>query len=230
MQDSLKQSGVEAIIDAFTQWAATTPIRTVCGPCCNACCTRNVTATAIEAERILDSILEQKRSRRFARTLGAALSDQPAAPVPARTTNEFAAACLARREFTDEPEERSTAACPFLADSLCSIYEVRPFACRLFVSSVTCSSDQPAVAPEFYFEAATAAGQLIEHLGQQQFDAEFPGEIRRAQLRVRAAQPLPGFLVSDESRTRVQQLLNAIFATTVDGRRLEDLLNGRYVQ
>ncbi len=181
-------------------------------------------------------------------------ADQPAAPVPARTTNEFAAACLARREFTDEPEERSTAACPFLADSLCSIYEVRPFACRLFVSSVTCSSDQPAVAPEFYFEAATAAGQLIEHLGQQQYwgnlcdvlgalldldhyreiaeplDAEFPGEIRRAQLRVRAAQPLPGFLVSDESRTRVQQLLNAIFATTVDGRRLEDLLNGRYVQ
>jgi hypothetical protein len=41
------------------------------------------------------------------------------------------------------------------------------------------------------------------------------------------AKPLPGFLLSEEEGLQVAQLLESIFDTEVDHKRIEDILNGK---
>jgi len=51
--------------------------------------------------------------------------------------------------------------------------------------------------------------------------------IIKARLRTLTAKPLPGFLLSGEDDGKVTQLLGAIFAAEIGGKRLEDILNGK---
>lgn len=239
----MKLQVLQTIYRTFDNWSREFPA--VCGPSCSNCCTNNVTMTAQEGVEILRFVLAEGMTGWFAQTLAGASGHQPAR----MTTNDFALACLEGRE-TDPGECRTPAACPFLGknDRLCRIYPVRPFACRLFTSTGKCAPDQPALMPEYYFEAATAATQLIEHLGQKEYwgnmldvlpalldIGEFreigtllpPGHALQARLRTLTAKPLPGLLISEENEERVSDLLETIFQAKVDGKTVEDFLNGR---
>ncbi len=236
----MKSTILNTIYRVFADWSHSLP--TVCKQGCSACCTQNVTITALEGEEILRFVVTENLAPWLAERL-----TQPRTHRSAEmTTNDFAEACLEGRE-TDPGVLHNTLPCPFLEENSCRIYLVRPFGCRLFASTKRCSSTQPALVPDYYFEAATAVSQLIEHLGQREYWGNMLdvlpalldiNEFRdigtrldqtliiKARLRTLTAKPLPGFLLSDEEGGKVAQLLETIFSTEVEGKRLEDILNG----
>ena len=91
--------------------------------------------------------------------------------------------------------------------------------------------------------------QIIEHLGQHEYWGNMldvlpalcdissykdiaglfadPSMIIKARLRTRRARPLPGFLLLAEEQEKISPLFKAIFSTRIDGKRIEDILNGR---
>jgi len=236
----MKRQLVLTIYDIFDRWNSGRAV--ACHRGCSCCCTQNVSITALEGESILRFIVAEGMSSWLAGKLASSRSHQP----PKMTTNGFAAACLAGREV-DPGDHYNLSSCPFLENNLCRIYPVRPFGCRLFVSAKTCSAHQPAQISDDYFEAATAVTQLLEHLGQREYwgnmldvlpalldISEFKEVadnldstvIIQARLQTLTAHPLPGFLLGEEYREQVLPLLQTIFDTEVDGRRVEDILNG----
>jgi hypothetical protein len=157
---------------------------------------------------------------------------RPGTQRPRYTLNTLARACLAGKELTDnEPAEPRP--CPFLNRHCCTIYPVRPFACRSFHSLVRCRTDRPALVNSSHLAAATALNQLLEHLCQRQpwgnlldvlpqlqHDSSLPDHALRAQ-------PLPGLMLGPDDYPGVAPLVERILASSVNGRSVEAVLNGR---
>jgi len=240
-EGTMKNKILYAIYDVFGDWARDLDV--ACRKGCSGCCTQNVTITALEGEEILRYILAEKKSSWLAEKLLASRSHQP----PETTTNNFAAACLEGKDI-NPGDQQNLSPCPFLEENICQIYSVRPFSCRLFISTKRCSAGRPALVPDYYFEAATAVTQVIEHLGQKEYwgnmldvllalldisefkeiaDQLNQTMIRRARLQTLTAQPLPGFLLSEEYAQNVSPLLESIFSAEIEGKSLEDILNGK---
>lgn len=239
----MKHKILHSIYTSFDNWCAETQSQPACSKGCSTCCSQNVTITALEGEDILRYILSKGMVDQFA----AALLEADAISRPKLTTNDFAKACLDGRDV--DPEiETSSGTCLFLADNICTIYPVRPFSCRLFISSTTCSPGSPAQVAGGHLEASTAVSQVIEHLGQKEYWGNMLdvlpamldiGEYReiagkfnqtliiQARMRTLTAKPLPGFLLSEEEGPKVSRLLEKIFDSEIDGRRIEDILNGK---
>ncbi len=237
----MKRQILFTIYDIFDQWNKS--LDKACDRGCSGCCTQNVTITAVEGEAILRFVLANDMTLWLAEKLNSPRMHQ----APTMTTNQFAAACLEGRDVAPDTLH-SSAVCPFLEKNLCGIYPVRPFSCRLFISRQTCSSMHPALVDDFYLEAATAVTQVIEHLGQKEYwgnmldvlpalldISEFKEiaehlsttQIIQARMQTLTAQPLPGFLISKEHTDTVSPLLHRIFDAEVEGKRVEDILNGR---
>jgi Fe-S-cluster containining protein len=229
---------IYTIIDT-SDWS----LPTVCGKGCATCCTANVMITAIEGEKILGYAVDLGWQQWLAERLAATSSHSP----PQYTLNDFAEACLAGRELPEDPWSDG-APCPFLFNHCCRIYPVRPLACRLFASTELCRIDLPASVPQWYFDAATAVSQIVEHLGQKEYWGRMqdvlaalldirryssiavhvePTLIIQARLRTLTARPLPGYLFSEDPDNRISGLLHRLLDGEVDGRRLGDILGGR---
>ena len=251
----MRKKTITAICEEFDKWVhEQVKLNPVCKPGCSNCCTQNVTLTAMEGETILNHILEQDMVKWFGDVLGKALKDRSRIAAPKSTINQFAQKCFAEQEPDPDEhleEEQLLSSCPFLEKKLCRIYPVRPFNCRLFYSSSRCTKTQPAVLPSFYIDAATVGCQLIEHLGQKEYWGNMldvlaalldsrkykdiasqlekygPELMLQAKLRVLPAQPLPGFLIEEHYMAKVEPLINAIFSHTIDGKIVENILNGQ---
>jgi len=104
----------------------------------------------------------------FLRKEGRGLPDLPEDQEPLRpplTTNGLAGCCLAGREAPPEVESPwLLTPCFFLRDGLCSVYPVRPFACRSFASTVNCRESGMAEVPEWLLTLAIVTNQLLEAL------------------------------------------------------------------
>lgn len=237
----MKKKILQTVCDVFEEWGG--DLDAACHKGCSSCCTQNVTITALEGVEILRYITEQDMSQWLAGKLASSRHHKP----PETTTNDFAAACLEGKEI-DQGIQQNLAPCPFLEENICRIYPARPFSCRLFLSTKTCSPSQPALVPDYYFEAATAVNQLLEHLGQKEYwgnmldvlpallDISEFKEIsdklgqtisRQARLQTLTARPLPGFLLSEEYADKVSPLLESIFSAEIEGKSIEDILNGK---
>lgn len=239
----MKHKILHNIYTSFENWADQSQATQACCKGCSTCCSQNVTITALEGEDILRYILQEDMVDQFA----TALLKAGELSRPKFTTNDFAKACLDGRDV--DPEiHTNEGPCPFLQDNICTIYPVRPFSCRLFVSTVTCSPGNPAQVSDEHLEASTAVTQLIEHLGQKEYWGNMMdvllamldiGEFReiadkfnntiimQARMRTLTAKPLPGFLLSEEEGPKVAKLLEGIFDIEIDGKRIEDVLNGK---
>lgn len=237
-----KQDILKSIFTSFDNWSEGQS--KACRQGCATCCSSNVVVTATEAELILDYILEN----RLERMASAALSRQSAFTAPKQTVNEFARDCFEGREPAEEAPGNPEA-CPFLKDNLCTIYPVRPFACRSFISQHVCTKSLPALVTNEYMTACTVVSQIIEHLGQGEYygnlldvlpamldisrykpinDALADGaRIYSARTRTLTARPLPGMLMPPEDAEAVQPLLDTIFTKRVSGKTIEDILNGK---
>jgi len=237
----MKRQVLSSIYNIFDQW--NNGLDKACHRGCSGCCTQNVTITAVEGEAILRFILAEDMSLWMAEKLASPRTHQ----TPKMTTNDFAAACFEGKDV-DPEAYHNLSVCPFLEKNICTIYPVRPFACRLFISRETCSAMRPALVADDYIEAATAVSQIIEHLGQKEYwgnmldvllalldISEFRAiaehlnstQIIQARMQTLTAKPLPGFLYSEEHAEKVFPLLQLIFAAEVEGKRVEDILNGK---
>jgi Fe-S-cluster containining protein len=237
---SLKEEVLLGIYKEFKNWLDED---TVCKKGCSACCSQNVVITAVEGELIHRKIREEGREEWMA----VRLQEKGSTQKLQITTNGFAASCLAGEDISPASYGNSDP-CPFLNDGCCTIYEVRPFSCRCFISETVCSADVPAQIGATYLSASSAVMQIIEHLGQGEylgnmFDVllalcDLPENRKYMKLlpaslpdqgraNVTKALPLPGFLLVEEEMEKVTPLLEAVFSYRVGERTIEDILNNR---
>lgn len=238
----MKDAVYQVILEKFDAWSSR--YDRVCSKGCSTCCSQNVTITALEGEKILSYV----RTAGLSFWMADKLCRTPSPNRPRMTTNEFAHAYLNGRE-ADPGEYDSISPCPFLEEHSCMIYPVRPFSCRCFISAEHCSTSRPARVEECYLSASTAMMQLIEHMGQKEYwgnmldvllalcDMQInsqiaerldnPARIMQARLRTHSARPLPGFLFTEEDVNVISPLLADLFATRINGRSIEDFLNGK---
>ncbi|MBU0682055.1 MAG: YkgJ family cysteine cluster protein [Proteobacteria bacterium] len=242
---SLREKLLLTIYREFEEWIDRNSLSCACHNGCATCCTQKVTMTAVEGDLIHRFVNEKGRHVWFAEKLKAAKSSLP----PMETTNEFAARCLSGEDGFDQYGNDKASVCPYLEENSCQIYSVRPFACRSFASEKKCLPGQAAQLPQYYVSAATAAQQLIEHIGQGEYwgnmhdvllalcdlkENSVSGDLLpsysladQARARLRKAKPLPGFLIGEEDFERVSPLIQAVFHTKIDDKNVEDILNGK---
>jgi Fe-S-cluster containining protein len=236
----MKEEVLLRIYDAFEKWVDED---LACKKGCATCCTQNVMITAVEGELIHRFIREQGKQEWFA----SKFQKKAKTRRPEITTNGFAASCLDGKDI--EPDSYgSSEPCPFLEQECCTIYEVRPFSCRCFASTVVCKPGTPALIGETYLSASTAVMQIVEHLGQGEFlgnmldvllalcdlpenrkyfdilPASMPDQ---GLANVVKALPLPGFLLLEQEMEQINPLLEAIFISKVRDKSIEDILNNK---
>jgi len=237
----MKDQILKTIYNVFADWGSSK--KAACQKGCAVCCSQNVTLTALEGEIILRYIIEMNMAQWFAEKLVAGHTHKR----PKMSTNDFARACLQEKNV-NIGEITNPDPCPFLEENVCRIYPARPFSCRMMISETTCTTDKPALVPDHYLSASTAVTQVIEHLGQKEYwgnmldvlpalcdiseykkVAQYLNStvIMQARMRTLTAKPLPGFLFTEEEEKTVSPLLQTIFNTEVEGKRIEDILNGR---
>jgi len=244
MDASIKRQVLKIIYEVFGQWAA--DFGFACTRGCAVCCTRDVMVTRPEAQLLLDHIIDEHGPGWLTEKLSDTVIPWPLS----QTTNEYAAACLEGKDLTANGRRRS-GVCPFLVDSICSVYPARPFSCRCFASTRACRTDSAALLPPHYLSGVTTLSQVIEHLGQfdlwgNMLDLLFlmappsragDGEKDRqngladeratARSNCLTARPLPGFLVEEKDSEPVGALLESVFKKRVGTKKVEDILNNR---
>ena len=235
-----KEKVLLGIYEEFENWVDE---KNVCKKGCAACCTQNVLITAVEGDLIHRYIREHGKMEDFA----ARLQKKGITTKVLLTTNGFAASCL-QGDDVEPVAYGNSDPCPFLEDNCCTIYEVRPFSCRCFISNTTCAPGVPAAIGETYLTASSTIMQIIEHLGQGEYLGnmldvllalcDLPENRKYVELlpaslpdqgraNVTKALPLPGFLLLEEEMEKVGPLLEAIFTHKVGERTIEDILNNR---
>lgn len=237
---SLKEEVLRGIYEEFEKWSTE---EIVCTKGCAACCTQNVLITAVEGELIHRFIRDQGKEEWMA----AKMQEKAVTKRVQMTTNSFAASCLQGDDVIPESYGNEKP-CPFLEDNCCSIYDVRPFSCRCFISEIMCKAGVPAVIGEMYLSASSAVMQVVEHLGQGEYFGNMfdvllalcdlpenkklmrllPASLsNQGRAKVIKALPLPGFLLVEEEMEKIQPLLEAIFSHKVGDRTIENILNNR---
>jgi len=132
-----------------------------CKKYCAHCCTNAVTLTTAEGYNIIQQ-LESEGNAEWIEKIEQA-SQNPHFQLKI-TTNQLANMCA---EGVDPPAEVSAEwnhPCPFLTDSQCPIYAVRPFGCRCLVSRHDCEIKGYADMDDFVLSVNTVFLQTIEHL------------------------------------------------------------------
>jgi len=131
-----------------------------CLPGCDLCCTRNVSVTTLEADLIANHL--KKIDIPDWRQRITAVKNLPRFK-PLVTTNGLAHLCRLGKEPPEETVNPDWRPCPFLVDHRCSIYVVRPFACRCMVSKSVCQQGSQAEIDDYLLSLNTVFMQFIEH-------------------------------------------------------------------
>lgn len=186
----------------------------VCRKSCAHCCTRNVTATSLEVQLILDH-------------WGASISPDGLASVkaadgsprfqPRITLNQFADRCAKGMEVPEDGADPTVLPCPLLQAETCRIYEVRPFGCRAMVSQSDCSKTGEAYMPDFVLTVNNVFLQYIEALDETGVQGNLIDVLLySASLRTQAAphviqnHPLSVLMVPPEHRRRIRPLIDTL--------------------
>ena len=132
-----------------------------CKAKCAHCCTTNVTMTTLEGFNIVDDLLATGKLDVIDR-----LKEMETTPrfKPLLTTNRMAELCAADARVPQEDLAGDRQDCSLLTDSLCTIYGLRPFGCRCFVSRQNCGQTGYAEIDDFTASVNTVFLQVIEHL------------------------------------------------------------------
>ena len=241
---TLKKQLTEIIRDTYQDWFSARKLPLKCEKGCATCCSVNVKTTSVEGELIYDYIKDTKREQWFAEKLNGVVGTESLK----RTTNGFAAICLAGEDVS-EVDPVGGGQCPFLVEAMCLIYPVRPFSCRCFVSQISCQKQDTAEVEQIVLTASTVIMQLLEHVAQREYWgnlqdvllalSDLPGHKNvqqclndrsheaQARARLLSGQSIPGFLLDEVEYKVIMPLLEQIFNKTIDGKRIEDILNGK---
>ena len=196
----------------------------VCGPGCAACCTRNVTATTLEAALMVRR-LAGGGDRAWIGRIHAAAAEPRFQPL--MTTNELADLCARDAEIPQEELPADTLPCPLLQDDLCAVYDARPFGCRAMVSSVDCAQSAEALMPPLvlsvnnvflqFIEAVDAGrlfGNLIDMLQLMANPLEYQSYARglpmHASQQMRVNRSMSVLMIPPRHRQRIGPILDAL--------------------
>lgn len=128
--------------------------------CCR-CCTRNVALTSLEATAILERLGPVDTRQMLAQLQAVAALERFQ---PRITTNEMARRCIQGQHLPEESCDPDWGPCPLLENRACSIYPLRPFACRCLLSRTNCAHSDCADMDEFTLAVNVIFLQVIEHL------------------------------------------------------------------
>jgi Fe-S-cluster containining protein len=192
---------------------------TVCRKSCAHCCTRNVTATSLEAQLILNhwEAASEPDGLALVRDAGCGPRFQP------RTTlNQLADMCTRGLDIPDESADPAAGPCPFLQTNTCRIYGVRPFGCRAMVSQSDCGKTGEANMPDFALTVNNVFLQYIEALDEagvqgNLIDVLLFAASPEADPPVIRNHPLSVLMVPPEHRHRIRPLMEALSRAQADG-------------
>ncbi len=146
---------IYAVYDEFVR-----ALDTACKMHCRGCCTTHVTLTTLEGFKICGSLPPGQREK-LLRRVGEASGLKRFRP--ALTTNALAERCALDGDVPEENEPPVNESCPLLVEGLCSIYALRPFNCRCFISRTPCGAKGYADVDEAVLAVNSLFLQTVEH-------------------------------------------------------------------
>lgn len=164
MNDHDNISRLNKLYKLYEQFSNT--ITQACQKLCSSCCTVNATMTTLEGKYILHHIHpEHKRS--IYDTLKYCSS--PKRYQPKLTLNGFASSCMAGVDFPEEENNPTWGKCPLLSNDACTVYEQRPMACRIMMSTSICDEHGYADMDELTITLNNVFLQYVEHMDENGF-------------------------------------------------------------
>jgi len=185
-----------------------------CLPGCDLCCTRNVSVTSLETDLISEHLDKAVRPDLY-ESLAAAKNLPRFQPLV--TTNGLAHLCRLGKEPPEETVNPDWRPCPFLDDHRCSIYSVRPFACRCMVSRTVCQHGGQAEIEDYLLSLNTVFMQFIEHADARGFTGNLidmlqPESDEAINSNCIPNRPIEMILLPPEHQTRGQQVIAKLIA------------------
>ena len=154
-----KLEALNRVYKIYDAYSAT--LNLACKARCAHCCTTNVTMTTLEGYKIIYDLAAAGRHEIIDSLKGIEAKERFK---PQLTTNRMAELCAADANVPEEDTAGEWQDCSLLDDSLCSIYDLRPFGCRCFVSRHNCGETGYADMDDFTASVNTVFLQVIEHL------------------------------------------------------------------
>ena len=154
-----KLEALNRVYQIYDDYSASQNI--ACRAKCAHCCNTGVTMTTLEGYKIFDALRATGRQKTID-----GLNKIKEIPrfQPLLTTNRMAELCAADAKIPAEDTSGELQDCSLLDDSLCTIYDLRPFGCRCFVSRRNCGGLGYADIDDFTASVNTVFLQVIEHL------------------------------------------------------------------
>ncbi len=159
MAPAKKLEALNRVYEIYDEFSAALAL--ACREKCAHCCTASVTLTTLEGYQIAEKLIVSGRKDILDRLEG--LQEMPRFQ-PLLTTNRMAELCAADAKLPAEETADAGQRCSLLIDSLCTIYDLRPFGCRCFVSRSNCGETGYADIDDFTASVNTVFLQVIEHL------------------------------------------------------------------
>ncbi len=159
MMIAKKIAALDRIYAAYDRFCAS--IDVACKKYCAQCCTSNVTLTTLEGYKIVDHLIAAGKLDIIEELRHAVATTRYR---PQISTNRLAELYAAEAKVPEEEMATEWEDCSLLAKNVCSIYDLRPFGCRCFVSRKNCTETGFADIDEFTASVNTVFLQTIEHL------------------------------------------------------------------
>jgi len=210
-----------ALFDSFAR-----TLDLACKAGCADCCTRNVTMTTMEAFLVRQYI---EKNGMFHLLTGVSSLAGGKRFLPRMSINSMANRCVKGEPLLEEePHDPSVGPCPLLSKDMCPVYPVRPFACRMMISSKKCEGLGFAEMDEFAVTASNVFSQYIEHIDMRGYTGNlidilplFDDAIDSQEYILQGAPkldtetvlpnlPVPVLMIPPEHRERVQPLLKEL--------------------
>ena len=227
---------LEVINQVFDDFVAE-EYQLACARECSACCTHEVTATTLEAWKMLQALKRSQRKDLLAKVEKSAAADLFR---PKLTTNTLAMACMTRQEPPIEEPMADPGPCPLLEYGVCPEYRSRPFTCRGMFSTTKCQAGSEADPPPELVTIVTTIWQIIEHLdvgglygnltdlllvlSDEKKAARYEEGVQLVEKKLPPTRPVPGFLVPPEHEDAVKRFLEKLYAAECGGRTIRDLI------
>jgi Fe-S-cluster containining protein len=195
-----------------------------CKKYCAHCCTTGVTLTTLEGYKIIHQLESEGNAEWIEKIEQAAQKPHFQLKI---TTNQLANMCA---EGIEPPAEESAGwnhPCPFLTDSQCPIYAVRPYGCRCMVSRHDCGIEGYANIDDFVLSVNTVFLQAIENLDadgctgnlidvlrtlvpQENRSHYENNRLKCVNARLISNQPLKVLMIPPEHRTKMEPILQSL--------------------
>jgi Fe-S-cluster containining protein len=140
-----------------------------CRKFCSHCCSCNLTVTSLETYKIFSELGNKKDL--FLKRLN--FEPKENRFLPEITLNKMAELCSYGKELPNENIKHNVGKCFALYKGECTIYNIRPFACRSMLSSENCANKGFASIDSYMMALHNVFSQYIEHIDSLGYTSNF---------------------------------------------------------